>query len=180
MLGKLVKQQYGTDFYILHRRVFASGARLLPFALPQHLSLFLGRRCQRVLPCRVRSSGPPASAETGGQRGCAADSACVVVRRYPLAVRPFYTMPCPDDPNYSNSYDVFIRGEEIISGAQRVHDPDLLTGRVPPAHRLQPARASLACVAGWLITAARAVRALYACRAGPGAGRAHRLDRVVH
>jgi aspartyl-tRNA synthetase len=37
-------------------------------------------------------------------------------------------MPCPDDKNYSNSFDVFIRGEEIISGAQRVHDADLLTG----------------------------------------------------
>lgn len=41
-------------------------------------------------------------------------------------MRPFYTMPCADDANYSNSYDVFIRGEEIISGAQRVHDADLL------------------------------------------------------
>jgi hypothetical protein len=38
-------------------------------------------------------------------------------------------MPCADDPNYSNSFDVFIRGEEIISGAQRVHDPELLTGQ---------------------------------------------------
>jgi aspartyl-tRNA synthetase len=37
-------------------------------------------------------------------------------------------MPCADDPLYSNSYDVFIRGEEIISGAQRVHDADMLTG----------------------------------------------------
>ena len=29
----------------------------------------------------------------------------------------------------SNSYDMFIRGEEIVSGAQRVHDVDLLTKR---------------------------------------------------
>ena len=43
-------------------------------------------------------------------------------------MRPFYTMPDPEDPRYSNSFDVFIRGEEIISGAQRVHDPALLTG----------------------------------------------------
>ncbi|KAG5407466.1 hypothetical protein IGI04_013585, partial [Brassica rapa subsp. trilocularis] len=50
-----------------------------------------------------------------------------ILHRYPSAVRPFYTMPCADDPNYSNSFDVFIRGEEIISGAQRVHDPELLT-----------------------------------------------------
>lgn len=52
-----------------------------------------------------------------------------ILHRYPLGVRPFYTMPCADDPRYSNSYDVFIRGEEIISGAQRVHDPEMLTER---------------------------------------------------
>ena len=46
-LGKLVKQKYKTDFYILHR--------------------------------------------------------------YPLNARPFYTMPAPDNPDYTNSYDVFIR-----------------------------------------------------------------------
>lgn len=29
----------------------------------------------------------------------------------------------------SNSYDMFMRGEEILSGAQRIHDPDFLTER---------------------------------------------------
>lgn len=52
-----------------------------------------------------------------------------ILHRYPLAVRPFYTMPCPDNNAYSNSFDVFIRGEEIISGAQRVHVPELLESR---------------------------------------------------
>ncbi|XP_065881053.1 aspartate--tRNA ligase 2, cytoplasmic-like [Euphorbia lathyris] len=52
-----------------------------------------------------------------------------ILHRYPLAVRPFYTMPCYDNPKYSNSFDVFIRGEEIISGAQRVHVPELLEER---------------------------------------------------
>ncbi|KAL8469635.1 hypothetical protein ACS0TY_032477 [Phlomoides rotata] len=52
-----------------------------------------------------------------------------ILHRYPLAVRPFYTMPCHDDPRYSNSFDVFIRGEEIISGAQRVHVPEFLRER---------------------------------------------------
>ncbi|KAK8935682.1 hypothetical protein KSP39_PZI014024 [Platanthera zijinensis] len=52
-----------------------------------------------------------------------------ILHRYPSTVRPFYTMPCYDNPLYSNSFDVFIRGEEIISGAQRVHEPDLLTAR---------------------------------------------------
>ncbi|KAL0372018.1 UNVERIFIED_CONTAM: Aspartate--tRNA ligase 2, cytoplasmic [Sesamum calycinum] len=32
-----------------------------------------------------------------------------ILHRYPLAVRPFYTMPCHDNPKYSNSFDVFIR-----------------------------------------------------------------------
>ena len=35
-------------------------------------------------------------------------------------------MPCPDDARYTNSYDVFLRGEEICSGAQRVHEPAML------------------------------------------------------
>lgn len=47
--------------------------------------------------------------------------------KYPASVRPFYTMPDPDDPRYSNSYDMFLRGQEICSGAQRCHDPELLT-----------------------------------------------------
>ncbi len=42
--------------------------------------------------------------------------------QFPSSVRPFYTMPSPADPRSSNSYDLFIRGQEICSGAQRVHD----------------------------------------------------------
>ncbi|GLT54139.1 hypothetical protein SLA2020_273640 [Shorea laevis] len=52
-----------------------------------------------------------------------------ILHRYPLAIRPFYTMPCDDNPVYSNSFDAFIRGEEIISGAQRVHVPEFLVER---------------------------------------------------
>jgi aspartyl/asparaginyl-tRNA synthetase len=48
--------------------------------------------------------------------------------RYPSIIRPFYTMPCPDDGRFSNSYDIFIRGQEICSGAQRCHDPEMLLG----------------------------------------------------
>lgn len=52
-----------------------------------------------------------------------------IVDKYPLLARPFYTMPDPVDPNYTNSYDVFIRGEEVTSGAQRIHDVKLLEER---------------------------------------------------
>ncbi|KAG8733689.1 aspartate--tRNA ligase dps1 [Ceratobasidium sp. 423] len=53
-----------------------------------------------------------------------------ILDKFPLALRPFYTMPDPVDPNYSNSYDFFMRGEEILSGAQRVHDPKMLEKRM--------------------------------------------------
>jgi len=48
---------------------------------------------------------------------------------YPVNARPFYTMLDPTDPNYTNSYDFFMRGEEITSGAQRIHDPVMLAER---------------------------------------------------
>eukprot|EP00741_Cyanophora_paradoxa_P005242 tig00000865_g5082.t1 len=57
------------------------------------------------------------------------DTDFYMMDQYPLAVRPFYTMPNPNDKRYSNSYDLFMRGEEIVSGAQRVHDPALLEQR---------------------------------------------------
>lgn len=53
-----------------------------------------------------------------------------VLDKFPLSVRPFYTMPDPTDASYSNSYDMFMRGEEILSGAQRIHDPVLLAQRM--------------------------------------------------
>jgi aspartyl/asparaginyl-tRNA synthetase len=63
-----------------------------------------------------------------------------VLDKYPLAIRPFYTMPSaetqaaydPKDPNAgtSNSYDFFMRGQEIMSGAQRIHDATFLEKRM--------------------------------------------------
>lgn len=54
------------------------------------------------------------------------DTDFYMITRFPVEVRPFYTMPCPDDPKWTNSYDIFLRGEEIVSGAQRIHDPAML------------------------------------------------------
>ena len=49
-----------------------------------------------------------------------------MVEQFPTAVRPFYTMPNKDNPFYSNSYDFFMRGEEILSGSQRINDYEML------------------------------------------------------
>ncbi|EDO42231.1 predicted protein [Nematostella vectensis] len=57
------------------------------------------------------------------------DTDFFILDKYPLCIRPFYTMPDPFNPNVSNSYDMFIRGEEVLSGAQRIHDPEKLKER---------------------------------------------------
>ena len=57
------------------------------------------------------------------------DTDFYILDKFPLAVRPFYTMPDPEDGRWSNSYDMFMRGEEILSGAQRIHNPKFLEER---------------------------------------------------
>lgn len=57
------------------------------------------------------------------------DTDFYMLDKFPLAIRPFYTMPDPNNPKYSNSYDMFMRGEEILSGAQRIHEPEFLLER---------------------------------------------------
>lgn len=45
----------------------------------------------------------------------------VFVPGYPMRKRPFYTYPSPDDPRYSNSFDLLFRGMELVTGGQRLH-----------------------------------------------------------
>jgi nondiscriminating aspartyl-tRNA synthetase len=65
----------------------------------------------------------------------------VIVKEYPTAVRAFYSMPNPDDPEISNSYDLIYRGLEIASGAQRIHDAKLLE-EVIKKRKMNPANFS--------------------------------------
>jgi nondiscriminating aspartyl-tRNA synthetase len=50
------------------------------------------------------------------------NSDLVTITHYPTAKRAFYTMPDPDNPEYSLSYDLLFRGMEILSGSQRIND----------------------------------------------------------
>jgi nondiscriminating aspartyl-tRNA synthetase len=43
------------------------------------------------------------------------------VTGYPMAKRPFYTHPDPEDPEFSNSFDLLFRGLELVTGGQRLH-----------------------------------------------------------
>ena len=52
----------------------------------------------------------------------------VTITHFPTAKRAFYTLPDPENPEYSLSYDLLFRGLEILSGSQRVNDYDQLVG----------------------------------------------------
>lgn len=49
------------------------------------------------------------------------NSDVLAVEGYPLRKRPFYTHPQPDDPRWSNSFDLIFRGLELVTGGQRLH-----------------------------------------------------------
>lgn len=57
------------------------------------------------------------------------DTDIFILNRFPSELRPFYTMLDSEDPRYTRSYDVIIRGQEVMSGAQRIHDLKMLTQR---------------------------------------------------
>lgn len=59
------------------------------------------------------------------------------ITKYPLKIKPFYTMPSSVDSRYSNSFDLEYKGREIISGSQRIHDYDLLVRQIK-AKKLNP------------------------------------------
>lgn len=50
------------------------------------------------------------------------NSDLVFLTHYPTAARAFYSLPSPENPLLSESYDLIFRGVEIASGAQRIHD----------------------------------------------------------
>lgn len=50
----------------------------------------------------------------------------VFLTKYPASKRPMYTMPDPDDPELTESFDLIYKGLEITTGSQRIHDYEML------------------------------------------------------
>ncbi|KAI1853284.1 hypothetical protein JX265_000217 [Neoarthrinium moseri] len=48
-----------------------------------------------------------------------------ILDKFPANARPFYTHKA-EDPEFTNSYDIFVRGQEICTGGQRIHNAQLL------------------------------------------------------
>jgi nondiscriminating aspartyl-tRNA synthetase len=47
----------------------------------------------------------------------------IAVEGFPMSKRPFYTHPQPGDERWSNSFDLLFRGQELVTGGQRLHQP---------------------------------------------------------
>lgn len=58
---------------------------------------------------------------------------------YPTAIKPFYIMAKPDEPETSFSFDLEYKGDEMASGGQREHRHDALVANLR-ARGLDPAR----------------------------------------
>ncbi|HHD16220.1 MAG TPA: aspartate--tRNA(Asn) ligase [Euryarchaeota archaeon] len=48
------------------------------------------------------------------------------IMKWPMKLKPFYIQPDPDDPEVSQGFDLNYGEKELVSGGQRVHDPELL------------------------------------------------------
>ncbi len=56
-----------------------------------------------------------------------------IIDRYPKVERPFYTMISQENSDETYSYDIILRGNEILSGAQRINNPQELEHRAAEA-----------------------------------------------
>lgn len=53
-----------------------------------------------------------------------------IIDKFPASARPFYTQLDAEDKRFTNSFDIFLRGQEITTGGQRIHSADALARRM--------------------------------------------------
>ena len=84
---------------------------------------------------------------------------------WPSQIRPYYAMPCENDPSVCKAFDLMHPRMELASGAQRVHQHDLLVQQIkkkglsPESFEfyLRPFRYGMPPHAGWGLGADRLV-----------------------
>lgn len=58
------------------------------------------------------------------------DSPFVFITHYPTSKRPFYTMPDPENPDLTLSFDLLGIKEEWFTGSQRINDYEMLVNNI--------------------------------------------------
>jgi len=73
----------------------------------------------------VTISGPQAEKAIGEEMG-----GHYFIVDWPTAIKPYYAMPFEDDPSICKAFDLMHPRMELSSGAQRVHQHDLLVRQI--------------------------------------------------
>ncbi|KAK4031265.1 hypothetical protein C8A01DRAFT_51591 [Parachaetomium inaequale] len=53
-----------------------------------------------------------------------------IINKFLESARPFYAIPDPENPAVTNTFDFFIRSQEILSSGQRIYYPVVLEDRI--------------------------------------------------
>ncbi|MGF9965873.1 aspartate--tRNA(Asn) ligase [Bacillus rhizoplanae] len=87
---------------------------------------------QRILQKEYRKESPIGDLDSEGEKLLGKyvketyNSDFVFITHYPKETRPMYTMPNKENPSVTDSFDLLYKGLEITSGAQRIHNYDML------------------------------------------------------
>jgi nondiscriminating aspartyl-tRNA synthetase len=110
---------YAPEIAALQVRLPEVPAQIPAIYFPEAQDLILARYGED---CRGEPDLAPQHERWLGEWARAAhESDLLFVTGYPMVKRPFYTHPNPDDPRYSNSFDLLFRGTELVTGGQRLH-----------------------------------------------------------
>ena len=87
---------------------------------------------QEILKSKYRKESPVGDLDTEGEKLLGKyvketyNSEFVFITHYPKEARPMYTMQNKENPAITDSFDLLYKGLEITSGAQRIHNYELL------------------------------------------------------
>lgn len=87
---------------------------------------------QKILQKEYRKESPIGDLDSEGEKLLGKyvketyNSDFVFITHYPKETRPMYTMPNQENPSITDSFDLLYKGLEITSGAQRIHNYDML------------------------------------------------------
>ncbi len=102
---------------------------------------------QEILRRKYKKVSPEGDLDTEGEKlickyvAAEGKGAFVFLTRYPAKSKPFYVWPDPEDPTVARGFDLLMNGQEITSGGQRVHLPQVLE-RNMLARKMNPANFS--------------------------------------
>ncbi|HFK1452920.1 TPA: aspartate--tRNA(Asn) ligase [Bacillus pacificus] len=89
-------------------------------------------QAQEILKSKYRKESPIGDLDTEGEKLLGKyvketyKSEFVFITHYPKEARPMYTMPNNENPTITDSFDLLYKGLEITSGAQRIHNYEML------------------------------------------------------